>query len=220
MIEYLQRVPLFSSLDADQLMLILNRCTKKNYQFGTVLFREKDPGNDFYIILSGSVKIFTTGANGEEKILSVLNAGDSFGELALIDGLPRSASAAAVENSVMLQLSKSDFLDVLREHFDITLSIMQELSRRLRETNEHVRDLTFLDSRTRVLKQLILMANRSGKRVGTQISLRNVLNYDELAKMAGVKRDVLLQVLHELRSKGILSIADDQFTIDLAKLRN
>lgn len=218
MIEYLQKVPLFSGLGPEQLQVIFNRCKRKQFPYGTTLFREKEPGNDFYIILAGSVKIFTTSPKGEEKILSTFKAGDSFGELALIDGQPRSASAATLENSIMLILSKGDFLDVLREHFDISLSIMQELSRRLRDTNEHVRDLTFLDSRTRVLKQLIVMANRSGKRVGSQITLKIALNYDELAKLAGVKLEVLLEVLHELRNKGILFIGDDQYTIDLSKL--
>src|SRR5690606_3348318 len=143
----------------------------------------------FYVVVSGSVKIFTTGADGEEKILAVMQAGDSFGEMSLIDGMPRSASARTVEKSVLLKISKEVFYKVLSENFDITLGIMQELCQRLRDTNEHVRDLTFLDTRTRVLKQLILMANRNGVRQGHQITLRVVLNYDELAQLAGVKRN-------------------------------
>lgn len=220
MIQQLQNVPLFRSLAPEQLEVIARHCKRKQISAGNILFREKEPGTEFYIILSGTVKIFTGSPGGEEKILSLFKAGDSFGEMALIDGQPRSASAAAVENCLLLVLSKADFLEVLRNNFDISLAIMQELGRRLRETNEHVRDLTFLDSRTRILKQLIQMANRTGIRKGSQITLRVVLNYDELSKMAGVKREDLLQVLHELQTRGILIVGHEQFTLDLSKLRS
>jgi len=140
--------------------------------------------------------------------------------MSLIDGMPRSASARTVEKSVLLKISKEDFYKVLSENFDITLGIMQELCQRLRDTNEHVRDLTFLDTRTRVLKQLILMANRNGVRQGHQITLRVVLNYDELAQLAGVKRNDIMMVIRELEQKGILTVTPDSFTINLANIRS
>lgn len=219
MIDLLKNVSLFAYLNESQLELISRYCVRKTAEAGQVLFREKEIGTEFYILINGSVKIFTSGKQGEEKILAVMQAGDSFGELALIDGKPRSASAASVEKSVLLSLSKQDFLGVLSANFDITLNIMQELCQRLRITNEHVRDLTFLDARTRVLKHLIQMANRNGTRSGSQITLRVMLNYDELAQYAGVQRHDIMQVIRELEAKGILFVSQDAFTINLANLR-
>lgn len=88
MIPLLKNVSLFSGLTDDQLEHISQYCTRASVRAGTVLFSEKEIGTEFFMLMSGSIKIYTTGANNEEKILSVFRAGDSFGELALIDGKP------------------------------------------------------------------------------------------------------------------------------------
>lgn len=219
MIQYLQKVSLFAGLNDDQLKSIEAACTRKTYQPGTVLFHEKDLGAMFYIIIQGSIKIYTSNQSGEEKILTILKAGDSFGELSLIDGKPRSASAKTLETSVLYTLSADDFLRLLKSNFEMTRSIMAELCHRLRDTNQHVHDLTFLDARTRVIKNLILLANRHGKRVGSSITFKMALNYDELARMAGVTKEPLIEVIRDLESKEILKISPTEFTLNLANLR-
>lgn len=216
--EFFRKVTLFSQMTDDQLDLVANITTRKQYTPSTVLFRENEPGNAFYIVYSGSVKIFTT-HNGEEKILSVLKAGESFGELSLIDGKNRSASAATLETSILISLSAANFLDLLRNHFDINLSILRELCQRLRDTNQHVNDLTFLDARTRILKNLIQMANKYGTREGTTILIRMVLNYDELCQMSNVQKPVLMQVLRDFQEKRILTMGMGDMRLDLSKLR-
>lgn len=218
MLDLLSKVPLFSMLSKEQLELILHKCNRKVIKANKVLFLENDIGAEFYIVLSGSIKIYTS-KGGENKVLTILKAGESFGELSLLDGKTRSASAATLEDSVLFTLHKNDFVDILRQHFDINLVIMQELCKRLRETNEHVHDLTFLDSRTRVLKHLIQMANRHGTRQNTIVSLKIMLDFDELSRMAGVDKDTLMLVIRGLEAKHILSINDEGFSLDLSKLR-
>lgn len=171
MIDFLHKVPLFKQLNNDQLTAIAEICSKKSYKAGTVLFQEKEPGSVFYIVFSGSIKIYTKSNTGEEKILSLFKSGDSFGELSLIDGKPRSASAQTLEDSTLIALTAQNFLQLLRSNFDICLIIMQELCDRLRDTNEHVYDLTFLDARTRVIKSLIKLANKNGSRQGSIINI-------------------------------------------------
>ena len=175
MIDILKKVPLFSQLNEEQLGALAHICTRRSITRGIVLFSEKEVGSVFYMVLSGFVKIFTTSSSGEEKILSICKSGESFGELSLIDGKPRSASAQTLEDSVLLTLTGQNFLELLRTHFDITLGIMQELSSRLRDTNQQVFDLTFLDARTRVIKSLIKMANKHGLRNGNTITINFVL---------------------------------------------
>jgi CRP/FNR family cyclic AMP-dependent transcriptional regulator len=219
MIQFLEKVPLFKNLKEEQLQSIFQLCTKKVYKAGTVLFQEKEIGSVFYILLSGTVKIYTSSASGEEKILTIFKPGDSFGELSLLDGEPRSASAQALEDCILLTITAANFQSLMKDNFDIALNIMRELSRRLRETNQHVYDLTFLDARTRVIKHLILMANKHGTRSGTNVHIKMQLNYDELSKMAGVTKDILTKVIREFEEREILMANSNEFTLNLAKLR-
>ncbi|WP_166238870.1 Crp/Fnr family transcriptional regulator [Paenibacillus turpanensis] len=219
MINYLQRAPLFSGLTHDQLQTVASASSRRVYPAGTLLFREKEHGSTLFIVVSGSVKIFTTGTSGSEKILSVFHSGDCFGELSLIDGKPRSASAQTLEDSSLILLKGDDFLHVLQANFDISLSIMRELSSRLRDTNQHIHDLTFLDARTLVIKSLIRLANKGGSRQGTQISFKTSLNYDELSDLAGVSKSALMEVIRDLEERAILKPGLNEFTLDLTKLR-
>jgi CRP/FNR family cyclic AMP-dependent transcriptional regulator len=215
---FLKQVQLFSQLTDEQIHMISAVCTRKSYKAGTVLFQQHEPGNTFYIVFSGSVKIYTS-HNGEEKVLSVFKSGDSFGELSLIDGKPRSASSQTLEDSALISLSAHDFLNILKTNFEINLCIMRELCQRLRDTNQHVNDLTFLDARTRVLKNLIQLANRHGTREGNIIKIRIALNYDELSQMSNVQKPILMQVLRDLQEKQILVPTQTDLQLDLTKLR-
>jgi len=220
MIELLKKVSLFEKMTDEQLEQLLSIARRQTFPANTVLFHENDPGATFYVILKGSVKIFKRSARGEEKVLTLLQAGDSFGELALIDGRPRSASAATLEPTSVLAIAEQPFHNLLRNHYEMTRKIMAELCQRLRDTNQHVHDLTFLDSRTRVIKNLILLANRHGQRSGNIITIRMPLNYDELAQMAGVQKHVLAEVLRDVEDRGILRLAPNEYTLDLSKLRS
>lgn len=220
MIEWLKKVSLFDNLNDDQLAHVLTIAQKRTFSAGTILFHEKEPGHTFYVLLSGSVKLFTRSAAGEEKILSLASVGESFGELSLLDGRPRSASAQTLEPTLALEIASEHFLQLLKDHFDITRGILAELCDRLRKTNEHVNDLTFLDGRTRVLKNLIQLANRSGKRDGSLIYIPMALNYDELAQLAGVSKQVLADVVRELESRGVLSFGINEYRLNLLKLRS
>ena len=145
--EMIRTVSLFQNLNDEQLDKVWAICKKVKYGPNTVLFREKEAGGAFYIVVSGSVKIYTS-HGGSQKILATFQPGDSFGEMSLIDGKPRSATAETLEESTLLSIEARDFLHLLQEQFDITLEIMRDLVQRLRDTNEHVQDLTFLDRKS------------------------------------------------------------------------
>ncbi|GAA3408372.1 Crp/Fnr family transcriptional regulator [Paenibacillus hodogayensis] len=219
MMEILRQVPLFCKMNDSQLRYIAEICTRKTYKAGTILFREKEPGSDFYIVQTGSVKLYLTSQGGEDKILSIFRAGESFGELSLIDGKPRSGSAQMLEDSSLIVLGADSFLGLLRANFDIALSVMQELAQRLRDTNQHVHDLTFLDARSRVVKNLILLANKNGSRKANAIHVKLALNFDEISRMAGVQKNVLMQVIRDLEDRRVLSVGIDEFVLHLDKLR-
>ncbi|MFC5402099.1 Crp/Fnr family transcriptional regulator [Cohnella soli] len=220
MIEWLKKVSLFDNLNDEQLEHILRISHRRSLPGGTILFHEKELGTTFYVVLSGSIKLFTKSGAGEEKVLSLVNGGESFGELSLLDGRPRSASAQTLEATTVLELTSEHFMTLMQQHFDITRGILAELCRRLRATNEHVNDLTFLDGRTRVLKSIITLANKNGKRDAHLISIPMSLNYDELAQMAGVAKTVLSDVIRELEQRGVLLFGINEYKLNLQKLRS
>jgi len=219
MIELLRETELFSGLSEPLLRSIADECVTNTYPSGTILFRENEVGTLLYFVVSGAIKIFTTNANGESKILSIITRGDSFGELSLLDGRPRSATAQVIEDTKLISLSSKSFNNLLKNNHDITLGIIRQLSTRLRETNQQVQDLTYLNSKQRVMKNLLQLASSHGRRNAKQIHVRLSLNYDELSQMAGVTKPVLFQVFHELQEKRILSFVEKEFILDLSKLK-
>lgn len=219
MIELLRDATLFSNLTNSQLHSIAEECTTNTYAAGTILFRENEIGTVFYFVASGAIKVYTSNADGEDKILSIFTRGDSFGELALLDGKPRSATAQAIDVTTLVSLSSQNFNRLLRENFDITIAIVKQLSTRLRETNQHVHDLTYLDAKKRVMKNLVALASKHGSRSERTIKISVNLNYDEVSQLAGVSKPLLFQVFQELQSRQILQFSDNEFSLDLGKLR-
>jgi len=220
MIELLREAPMFSHLTDYQLQNIAAECTMSTFPAGTILFRENETGTVFYIVASGAIKVFTSNLDGENKILSIFTRGDSFGELALLDGQPRSATAQVIEETTLLSLNGKNFNRLLRENIDIAFTIIKQLSTRLRTMNQHVHDLTYLGAKKRVMKALIQLASRHGSRSYKTIRIGVSLNYDELAQLAGVTKPLLFQVFQELQGKQILIFSENEFSIDLAKLKN
>jgi CRP/FNR family cyclic AMP-dependent transcriptional regulator len=218
MIELLRGIPIFSGLYDSQLQNLSNVCVQKVYPAGTVIFQENEQGTVFYIVLSGSVKIFTSNKSGDNKILSICSSGDSFGELSLLDGNPRSATAQTIETTKLLTLSTHSFHSLLRENFEINLQIIQQLSKRLREMNQQVHDLTYMDARKRVIKVLIKLVESHGTRIGNLVKIRINLNYDEFSQFAGVPKQVLFRVFEDLQLKKILQVSDNEFRFDITQL--
>lgn len=219
MIDELKKIPLFCDLNELQLKSLENACITKLYKSGTILFQEGEPGTILYFVVFGSVKIFTSNKNGEDKILSILSAGESFGELSLLDGRPRSATAQTVEDTQVISLSSASFRQLLKEHFDISLKVINQLSLRLRETNQQVHDLAYMDAKQRVIKHLLHIAKRNGSREQQLIRFRINLNYDELSQLASVPKATLFQVINELQNRRILKASGNEFLLDLEQAR-
>ena len=219
MLEMLRDIPLFSGLNNNYLHKIVEECTVSNYSAGTLLFRENEVGTVLYLIVSGAVKIYSSNANGEDKILSIMSKGDCFGELSLLDGKPRSATAQVIEDTKVLTLSSKSFHSLLQYNFEMALHIIKDLSARLRETNQQVHDLTYLDARKRVIKNLVKLANDYGTRNGNYVRFKINLNYDDIAQMAGVTKPLLFQVFNELQMKGILAVSTSEFVLHLSKMK-
>ncbi len=139
--ESLRAVPLFESLDDDAADTICSLLTNEECNAGAVLFRAGDAGDSMYLIEEGKIQISMRSADGEELILAVLGEGDFFGEMALIDGKPRSANACVVERSRFAVLSRQHFLSFLGSSPNVAVEMLTALTRRLRRTDELLRHL-------------------------------------------------------------------------------
>lgn len=173
---------------------------------GTVLFREGDKGEEMYILQSGKVKI-TKKIRGVEKTLATLEKGEFFGEMAILNDKPRSATAETVEDSDMLVIDRKTFETLLRSNVEIAIRFIKRLADRLRETNEQMEALMIRDNTSRLVS-ILARKVRDGKGAGLAISV------DDLAGLAGIESGQARTILEKLASVRILTLtADDKVSI-------
>ena len=216
----LENVSLFAGLDADGLRELAAVIKRRSFRPGEVIFHRDDSGQVLYVIREGKVKIYITSQDGQEVALAVFGAGDYFGELALLDGQPRSASAVAIEPVETFALQRPDFINAVMHHPRIAIEVMNVLSRRLRQTDAMIEDLLFLDVHGRVAKKLMELAELHGIRTpeGIRIDLR--LTQGELAAMVGASRESVNKVMGYFTDKRFISTDKYKITIiRLAELR-
>ncbi|HHV55991.1 MAG TPA: Crp/Fnr family transcriptional regulator [Firmicutes bacterium] len=200
----LRRITLFAAFTDEELRAIIPLIVTRSCARGSVIFLENDPGDALYLIQSGLVRISCLAQDGRVKTLAVLSDGDFFGEMALVDDQPRSATAEALDTTTLLVLYRRDFERLLSDHPGLARAVIKGLSRRLRATNEQLLDAVFLDVRSRVIKTLLALAGSHGKPhpAGLRIDLR--LTHQELAQMVGTSRETVTRVLADLQDSGLI----------------
>ena len=219
--EFLSNAPIFAKLKPDQLQLLMAKLQRRRYQGGKVIFHQDDPGDRLHIIVKGIVKISILSPDGREKDIARLQLGECFGEMALLDGAPRSATATAVEETVTLVLLREDFFRFFQEHPQIAVDITSVLVRRLRNANQMLGDTVFLPVPTRVAKQLLELAEaHSNDPEGTSPTVVTV-GQDELARLVGASRETVSRALNSYRRQGVLTTSHRRITItDLKALEH
>jgi CRP-like cAMP-binding protein len=177
----------------------------KRFSTGTVLFREGDRGEEMFILQSGKVKI-SKKIRGVEKTLATLEKGEFFGEMAILNDKPRSASAETIEDSDMLVIDRKTFETLLRSNVEIAIRFIKRLADRLRETNDQMEALMIRDNTSRLVSLLAKQVKE--KKGAVSISI------DELAGLAGIEGGQAKMILEKLASVRILTLgADDHVTI-------
>jgi CRP/FNR family transcriptional regulator, cyclic AMP receptor protein len=202
----LQRVPLFASLSPSQLAELARVARRLHYDRDETIFFQEDAGDAFYVILSGQVKVSVTSPEGQEAILVMLDAGEGFGEFALLDDQPRSATIEATQPTEVLSLRKDDFRRLLRQMPDIAIALLKVLTKRLRDTDQLVQDAAFLDVGDRLAKKLLALMETHGRTVPRGIELGLKLTQQELASMIGATRESVNKQLGAFRDRGIVTV--------------
>jgi CRP/FNR family transcriptional regulator/CRP/FNR family cyclic AMP-dependent transcriptional regulator len=215
----LRNVPFFADLSDPELEALADSLEKRTFGKGMIIFHKDSPGQTLYIIESGKVRIFILSESGQEISVNIYGPGDTFGELALLDGLPRSAGAVAMERTVTFALHRDDFLRHLEACPRMAQSIIEVLSTRLRYTTTYAESLVFLDVCGRVATKLLELAERYGvQKEGIEIELR--LTQAELASWVGTTRESVNKVLGTFRGQGLIEVKGRKITIlDRERLR-
>jgi CRP-like cAMP-binding protein len=201
--EALRAIPLFASLEESGLQEIAELLIDRKFPKDAVIFEDGSMGDYMYVIRTGEVKVTKMSEDGREKILEILGEGEFFGEMALLDRQPRSASVKTTRACTLLALSRQDFIALLRRDPDISLELIRELSRRLRETDEQIRGLLFerVEARTRRLlrrRAIEAVPDRPDRRATPPIT------HQQLADLVGTSRETITRVLKELKDSGWL----------------
>jgi CRP-like cAMP-binding protein len=187
--------PFFSALAPRDAQKLLMRARTRRVPAGRVVFRRDDPGNGLYGVLSGRIAFTVDSAQGKELTLNVLGPGEFFGEIALLDGKGRTATAEAREASELLFIGREEFLAFVGERPDTLIHIIDVLCARLRRSTDYIADSAFLDLGKRLAKQLLVLSGAAGL---LQVS------HAELASMLGVSRERVSRQLAAWRDKRIL----------------
>jgi CRP/FNR family cyclic AMP-dependent transcriptional regulator len=205
----LRSIPLFSCLNDAELQSLETVSVIKIFAKNTVLFSQGDDSDSFYVVCSGQVNVGINDEEGREIILTQLGTGEYFGEMALLDGEPRSAYVMTREKTTLLIISKNDFYHLLSSNPKIMLNLLKGLQKRLREANKKIESLALMNVYGRVARILIQKAGSSEP--GAVIEEK--ITHHEIASMVGASREMITRVLKELVKDGYISIQSKRITI-------
>jgi len=198
--DFLASVPLFSRLSTDERRGFAALSREQRYPRGALIVRQGDPGDALYVVRSGTVKVAIVGDDGREVILDTLGQGAHFGELALIDGRPRSAHVVAVDPAVLLVLRREDFRREVERQPRVAWALLEELSRRLRDADEKITGLVLLDVPGRVARLLLDRA------AGTPPTIDRAPTHEMIAQMIGASRETVSRAMRELQDTGLIGV--------------
>ena len=218
-IDSLGHSPLFVGCNVGVLQAVASRLRVRRFRRNEVIFHQGDAGDSLHIIASGSVKIVLPSAEGDEAIIATLRPPDFFGELALLDGQPRSATATAVDPVETLALSRSTFLELLNAHIELRDALLSALVAELRRLTGHVEELHFLDLAGRLARRLVELSGQTAPGANGEIALDWPYTQSDMAAMIGGTRQSVNKLLGSLIADGLVRIDREQLVItDLAAL--
>jgi CRP/FNR family transcriptional regulator, cyclic AMP receptor protein len=209
----LRQCALFAHVEPDGLRALAGAMVRRRFRRNEVIFHQGDPGDSLHIIASGAVKIVLPSPEGEEAIIATLQAGDFFGELALLDGSPHSATATAVEAVETLSLARAPFMQLLDEDAGLRDALLAGLVAELRRLTGHVEELHFLDLAGRLAMRLVRLARERDPAAEGEVELDWPFTQSDLAAMIGGTRQSVNRLLSRLVEDGLLVIEHDTLVI-------
>jgi len=211
--DFLAYVPIFSELPKETIDKIALAGSRKSYKKDSVILMEEEAGSALFVIISGKVKISRTSNDGREVILSILDESDFFGEMAILDGLSRSATVVAIEESELFIIQRNDFLEMLKQFPEISIALLTELTSRLRIADMKIKALSLKDAEGKVATVILQLADDMGKIKQGVVEIEKLPLQQDLANMAGTSRETISRTLHTFAKKGLVELDGSKLRI-------
>ncbi len=213
-VSFLENVPIFAELEEPELKKIEKLGLRKKYKKGNIVVLEKEMGAALFVIISGKVKIVRTDEDGREVILSIFGPGEFFGEMSLLDGLARSASVVALAKAELFMIHRRDFLKLLHEHPQVAISLLGELTTRLRKADTQIKSLSLKDASGRVANVILMLADDIGVFRKGKVEIDELPLQQDMANMAGTSRETVSRMIHQFIREGHLQLDGNKLTIN------
>ena len=220
----LERTQLFRGLAAATIQQIASLSIRRSYSRGAVLFAQGDPGDALYGVVTGKVRISASSSDGREMFLNIMEPGDVFGEIALLDGHHRTATASATVPSELIIITRDHFLGLLKREPTVVTHVIQLLCNRIRWTSGLAEESALLDVPQRLAQRLLSLINLHGHKTSTGVELK--ISQEELARFLGLSRQAVNQRLQAWKAQGCLIlgrgkivIADEQALREIIQAR-
>ena len=202
---------LFRDLPETLIDRIAAPAVRRAYQKNTVIFSQGDVGDALYGVVTGRVRISATGPEGREVFLNIMEPGDTFGEIAVIDGLPRTAGAVAIEPVTLIAIRRADLLGILEREPQLAMHLLALFCQRLRWTSDLVEESAFLVGPARLARRLLVLTALHGKPVDEGMEL--ALSQSELAHFLGISRQFVNQNLRSWQENEWVTLARGRIII-------
>jgi CRP/FNR family cyclic AMP-dependent transcriptional regulator len=207
----LERNRLFRGLSAATIQQIASLSVRRPYPMGAIIFSQGDPGDALYGIVTGKVRISASAPDGKEMFLNIMEPGDTFGEIALLDGYPRTATASATAPSELLIIMRDPFLALLQREPGLSIHLLRLLCQRIRWTSGLAEDSALLALPARLARRVLSLAKLHGHPVLNGVHL--VISQEDIARFLGISRQVVNQYLQIWKANGWVELGRAKMTI-------
>jgi CRP/FNR family cyclic AMP-dependent transcriptional regulator len=197
---------LFAVLSPAEVERLLSFARTTRFRAGATIFSQGSPGDSLLAVLEGEVQITAPSAEGREVIFAIVEPGQTFGEVALLDGKDRTADAVARTDCTLLVIDRRDFLPFLRDHPHVALRLLPILCEQIRRMSEHVQDALFLDQPARLAKKLLALAEARGQSTTEGKRLRLTLSQRELGNFLGMPRETVNRQLRSWQAESVIAL--------------
>jgi CRP/FNR family cyclic AMP-dependent transcriptional regulator len=211
--QLLSKSILFSQLDIKDLDKLIRFMKSKHFKAREVIFHKADPGNQMCIITSGRVKLSTLSEEGKEMMYGMLEPGDIFGEISLLDGEQRSATVTATKPTDLLIIERRDLIPFLEQHPKVAIKLLAILASRLRKTDEIFEDTLFRNLPSKLAKKLLALADDYGEQTARGVKINLKLSQQEIGNLVGTSRESINKQLRAWEGDGLLTFHKGYITI-------
>lgn len=208
--------PFFQHMNAAELDEIIGFATERRVPKGTVIFTKGDGGTSMMAVLAGRVRVSSFSADGREVTLNVIGSGEIFGEIALLDGKPRSADATALEDSALMVVERKNFLPFLLRNPQLMERMLVVLCERLRRTSMALEELALFDLPVRLARLLTKLSRDYGRPVPDGMRIDMKLSQRDLATLVASSRETVNKQLRGWREQGVLDMVSGYIVVKSA----